>query len=73
MPLSAIEPKNGAINATIIEAIEFANPNLAVVSTFETPALQYAPKKIGKKPAITVVAKAEFAQSYMAHDQIDFF
>jgi hypothetical protein len=27
---------------------------------------QYWEKKIGKKPAITVVAKAEFAQSYNA-------
>ena len=28
-------------------------------------------KKSGKKPAITVVAKAEFAQSYMAQPQTD--
>jgi hypothetical protein len=27
---------------------------------------------MGKNPAITVVAKAEFAQSYMAHPQIAF-
>jgi hypothetical protein len=27
-------------------------------------------KKTGKKPAITVVAKAELAQSYRAHPQI---
>jgi len=32
---------------------------------------QYALKKSGKKPAITVVAKAEFAQSYMAQPQTD--
>jgi hypothetical protein len=29
-------------------------------------------KKTGKNPAMTVVAKAEFAQSYIAHARIDF-
>jgi hypothetical protein len=33
--------------------------------------LQYCLKKMGKKPAMTVVAKAEFAQSYLAQPQTD--
>jgi hypothetical protein len=32
------------------------------------PELQNCLKKMGKKPAITVVAKAEFAQSYIAQE-----
>ena len=34
------------------------------------PALQNSLKNTGKNPAITVVAKAELAQSYIAHDTI---
>jgi hypothetical protein len=49
--------------------MELAIPNLAVLST---PALQNCLKNMGKKPAMTVVAKAEFAQSYMAHPNIAF-
>jgi len=37
-----------------------------VLVAASTPEFQYSLKKTGKKPAITVVAKAEFAQSYMA-------
>ena len=32
------------------------------------PVLQYSLKKMGKNAAMTVVAKAEFAQSYIAQD-----
>jgi hypothetical protein len=53
--------------------MELENPRRAVVSTFATLALQYCEKKIGKNPAITVVANAEFAQSYIAQDHMDFF
>jgi hypothetical protein len=38
-----------------------------VLSVAATPAFQYCLKKTGKNPAITVVAKAELAQSYRAH------
>jgi hypothetical protein len=34
--------------------------------------LQYRLKKMGKNPAITVVAKAELAQSYRLHEMTDF-
>ena len=37
-----------------------------VVSVAVTPVLQNFWKKTGKNPAMTVVAKAEFAQSYSA-------
>jgi hypothetical protein len=36
------------------------------------PALQQDLKNTGKNPAITVVAKAELAQSYRAHPQTSF-
>jgi hypothetical protein len=49
-------------------AMELATPSRKVLSTAGLPALQYCLKKIGKKPAITVVAKAESAQSYNAHE-----
>jgi len=62
----------GANRATKIPPIEFAIPNLAVLTVTSTPALQYCLKKIGKKPAIIVVAKAELAQSYMLHPNIAF-
>jgi hypothetical protein len=39
-----------------------------VVSDPSTPELQNCRKKVGKNPAITVVAKAELPQSYSAHD-----
>ena len=43
-------------------------PTTAVLSTGERSAAQKDLKKSGKNPAITVVAKAEFAQSYRAHE-----
>ena len=55
----------GADRATVILAIEFAKPSLAVLTVVSAPTLQNSLKKIGKNPAMTVVAKAELAQSYM--------
>ena len=43
-----------------------AMPSRNVLSVGSLPALQNCLKNTGKKPAITVVAKAEFAQSYRA-------
>ena len=41
----------------------FARPSRKVLTDASAPALQYCLKKTGKKPAMTVVAKAELAQS----------
>jgi hypothetical protein len=58
----------GARITTRILARAFALPSMKVLSdTAKSPA-QYFLKNRGKKPAITVVAKAELAQSYMAQD-----
>jgi len=43
--------------------MELAIPRRAVLVFTSVPKLQYCLKKIGKNPAMTVVAKAEFAQS----------
>ena len=71
-PLSAIAPSTGADNATSTPAMEFASPNLAVLIVVSVPTLQNCLKNTGKNPAMTVVAKAEFAQSYRAHPKIAF-
>ena len=62
-PPSAIAPRIGAAIRMQTLAIEFANPSCAVLTTASDPALQYSLKKTGKKPAMTVVANTEFAQS----------
>ena len=67
-PQSAMAPIIGANRATIILATEFPNPSWKVDVLMSAPALQYFLKKIGKKPAMTVVAKAELAQSYKAQE-----
>ena len=72
VPVSAIAPSMGANKTTNMPAIEFAIPNLAVLIVVSTPTHQYCLKKIGKKPAIIVVAKAELAQSYILHPNIAF-
>ena len=72
-PLSAIAPRIGAMTATSNPARELPNPSWAVLTLTSVPRLQYFLKKRGKKPAMTVVAKAELAQSYMAQPQIAFF
>jgi hypothetical protein len=53
----------GALNAIIIPAKELALASFAVLICTSSWALQNTLKKIGKKPAMIVVAKAEFAQS----------
>jgi hypothetical protein len=65
-------PSTGAIIATIKLAIAFPNPSWAVLMLTSAPKLQYFLKKTGKNPAMTVVAKAEFAQSYIAQPQTAF-
>ena len=72
VPLSAMAPNTGAQRATAIPAMEFASPSRAVLIVVSAPTLQNCLKKIGKNPAITVVAKAELAQSYMAQPKIAF-
>jgi hypothetical protein len=44
-------------------AVALATPSWKVLTVTSLPALQYFLKKSGKKPASTVVAKAELAQS----------
>ena len=63
VPRSAMAPSTGARMATVTPAREFTNPSRAVLTVGSTPALQTFLKKMGKNPAMTVVAKAEFAQS----------
>jgi len=56
-------PSAGAISAMQRLATPLVTPSLYVLSVATTPAFQYCLKKTGKNPAMTVVAKAEFAQS----------
>jgi hypothetical protein len=49
-----------------------ARPNRAVLTVGSTPWFQKVLKKTGKKAARTVVAKEEFAQSYI-HQAQTFF
>ncbi len=70
-PLSAIAPRSGAMNATTKLAIPLAIPSLKVLSVAATPTFQYCLKNSGKKPAMTVTAKAELAQSYIAQPKTD--
>lgn len=56
-------PSKGAQIATATLLMELVMPSHNVLSVAGVPALQYDLKKTGKKPAITVVANAEFAQS----------
>ena len=51
-------------------ATELARPSRNVVVTASAPAAQYCLRKSGKNADITVMAKAELAQSYKAHDRI---
>ena len=53
--------------------MELPSPSWAVLRFTSVPWLQYCLKKSGKKPAITVVAKAELAQSYKAQPQTAFW
>ena len=60
---SAIAPSTGARTAISRLAMPLVRPRRNVLSVATTPAFQYCLKKTGKNPAITVQAKAEFAQS----------
>ena len=61
--MSARAPKKGAMQTIINPETEFAVPNHAELSGPDKSPAQKLLKKIGKNPAITVVANAEFAQS----------
>ena len=71
-PRSARTPKSGAQSATRRLAVEFPKPRSAVLVLTSVPMLQYFLKNSGKKPAITVVANVELAQSYMAQPHTAF-
>ena len=62
-PPSATAPRIGAAIRMNTLPIEFANPSCAVLVTASASELQYSLKNTGKKPAMTVVANTEFAQS----------
>src|SRR5699024_8910011 len=68
-PRSAMAPTSGARNNTTRLASELPTPKYSVLVASDCPALHQVLKKTGKKPAITVVAKAELAQSYSAQAQ----
>jgi hypothetical protein len=62
-PRSAIAPSTGAVSAITALAMPLASPSRNVLSVTDTPTFQCCLKNTGKKPAITVVANAELAQS----------
>ena len=62
-PRSAIAPSTGATSAISALATPFVTPSRKVLSVTGMPRFQCCLKKTGKKPAMTVVANAEFAQS----------
>src|SRR5215472_12835850 len=59
-------PISGAMKATMKLAMLLARPSRKVLSVAAMPAFQYCLKNSGKKPAMTVTANDELAQSYMA-------
>src|SRR4051812_29689518 len=71
LPLSAMAPMSGATSATMRLAVPLARPNRNVLSVAGTPAFQNCLKNRGKKPAMTVQANEEFAQSYMAQPKTE--
>ena len=71
--LSAIVPRIGAIKTMQNPAIEFVLPRTAELEGPSSFDAQYDLKKIGKKPATTVVQKALLAQSYNAHENLSLF
>jgi hypothetical protein len=56
-------PRKGAETARRIPATALARPSRAVLTTASVPWEHQVLKKTGKKPDMTVVAKAEFAKS----------
>ena len=65
---SAIAPKIGANTTIMNPEIELTVPSKAVEATSVNSPAQKDLKKRGKKPANTVVANTEFAQSYKAQE-----
>ena len=63
LPTSAIAPNIGALIAINKPIKEFIEPITNVLSAASKSAAQKDLKNIGKKPAITVVANPELAQS----------
>jgi len=63
---SATAPSSGADTATSRLARALTTPKRKLLSVTGTPAPQTCLNITGKKPAMTVVAKVEFAQSYRA-------
>ena len=63
LPASAIAPSIGALIAINKPIKEFTEPITKVLWAASKSPAQKDLKKIGKKPAITVVAKPELAQS----------
>ncbi len=62
-PRSAMAPRTGARRATTTPAVELAMLRRKVLTVSGAPALQNCLLNRGTNPAMTVVAKAEFAQS----------
>jgi hypothetical protein len=56
-------PSTGASSAITRAERPLVSPRRKVLSVTATSAFQYCLKNTGKNPAMTVVAKAEFAQS----------
>ena len=62
-PRSAMVPRIGASSAIARLARPLVSPRRKVLTEASTPAFQNCLKNTGKNPAMTVVAKAELAQS----------
>lgn len=67
--LSATAPSQGDISITSKLAAELNSPSQKVLWAAAISPAQYCLNSTGKKPASTVVAKVELAQSYSAQDQ----
>src|ERR1700694_1176224 len=61
-------PRIGERSAITMLPMELARPNRNVVIVASAPSLQYCFRNSGKNADITVIANAEFAQSYSAQD-----
>src|SRR5256885_15329801 len=61
-------PKIGERSAMMMLPMELARPSRKVVRVASAPSLQYCLSNSGKNADITVMANAEFAQSYSAQD-----
>src|SRR5262245_54565341 len=68
LPLSASAPSQGAVTASIRLEMPFAVASHWVLSIGAAPTVSVCLKNTGKNATITVVAKAEFAQSYSAQE-----